>query len=111
MEHKINKNKFGMGILLFVAGIITGILLAKKSGKELQNNLKNEFKKIKYKLKKSFNSIDSNVKDIKKKFVSEGLPEFNSKLTETLQAIKDNVRDSKDSYTGIVDERNNPCLK
>lgn len=111
MTHKINKNKFGLGMLLFVAGIITGILLAKKSGKELENNLKNEFKKIKHRFKKSFSSIDSNVKDIKKKFVSESLPEFNSKLTQTLQAIKDNVRDSKDSFAGIVDERNNPCLK
>ncbi len=112
VKKKVKKKKMASFIVGATVGTVAGILLAKKPGDELMDNIGENLEVIKKKAKDAYDNkeeiIDNMSRNIKKITNSEIKnfiePKYYAKVFDTDGKLKENIRDMKEDVEEFIDE-------
>lgn len=97
----MKNNKIILGqFLMFSAGVIAGLFLAKKSGKELKRDAEEQVKKVKTLSKKELRNFKHSLKNLKSKFEHDH--DFKTTVSDTFQTIKQKTHDLGENVEKLI---------
>lgn len=107
MEEKKGRSKFGLGLLIgALAGVISGLIFAPKSGKQTRKTILKKIKELQRLLEEK--EVDKKIKEIFGEASEEGKKIFNrvkEELITRLSQLKENIDQfDKNKYLAIIND-------
>jgi gas vesicle protein len=100
----MKNNKIILGqFLMFSAGIIAGLFLARKSGKELKRDAEEQMKRMKTRSRKELRNFKHSMNNLKSKFDNDN--DFKTTVSDTFKTIKQKTHDLGENVEKLIKKK------